>query len=424
MLEAANSMADQNRLQPRDIALLLAWISDLQALGYRFPAIAKAQASAPPQRSSEPPTAAAWMTTGALDGVYVFPQQWCTRLDTMLVVNVNRLDLDGLKKQLRLLHAAYRPHYRRVVFAGSDLTRRVKPGPREQELMDQGYLWNCGNHSIRAPTPGFFSYACVSEGVLAAQEAVWRPHQEVEAFNMFYINDDVAYSPCMAQQLNHSKVWYPGHLTNLTDLANMKGWFWDTDADGPGTLTLREVLTSTFATTWGKMARLADGRLQPMQIPRNNGQGDMYYVPGRHMQMFAKLAAHFQSYWVMSEAAVFNMLSLLVDGPEDLDVVGFAMAWDGARECFDRGIKQILPLGADISQAHVRSCGANMLTDEEHGTEAGIFAIHPVKMSIPAVSDQWLAWWLSQDHTGGNCTIYNRTQHLRGSSDGRAPHAG
>lgn len=389
-------MADHNRLQPRDISLLQAWIADLLALGYLFPPVIGEQNSPPAQVASEPPSDAAWLINGGLDGAYSFPQQWCTRLDTMLVINVNRPDTDVMKKQFRLLHAIYRPHYKRVLFAGSEDKRWVQPEPRLQQLMDQGYLLNCGNHTIRGGVVGFFMYACVAEGVLAAQHAVWRPDKEVEPVSMFLTNDDVVYSPCMAQHLNYSMVWYPDNLSNLTELSSMTGWHWDIDSGEHG-LTSRQATSHALASAWGQMAPLVEGRLRPMQVVTNNWQGDVYYVPARHMQMFAKLAAHFQSYWVMSEAAIPNILSLLVDGPEGNEVVRFAMAWDGARGCWDGNIKQILPLRADINQTAVRSCGAHgrlqMMTDDEHGKEASMFAIHPVKLSNVALTNHCSGWF-------------------------------
>jgi hypothetical protein len=407
MLEAANSMANQSYLQPRDIALVQAWIADLQALGYHFPAVARAQPPMPALVSSPspPPSAAAWMDTNGhtLDGAYLFPRQWCTRLDTVLVINIDRIGGDRLEKQMRLLHATYRPHYRRVLFAGSEATRWVQPNARLQQVMDQGYFLNCGNYSTRARDVGFFTYGCVAEGVLAAQQAVWRPDRGMEMANMFYINDDVVFSPCMAQRLNHTKIWYPSNLTDRTNFTATRalswpGWWWDTDVTGRG-LTTRQAITNAFGSAWGKMASLVAGRVQPVQVTHNNNQGDMYFVPARHMQMFSKLAAHFQSHWVMSEAAVPNVLSLIIEGPKEVEVVGLATAWGGGVECFDEGIKQVLPLGADISQARVRACGATIFTDEAHSKLAGLFAMHPVKMANANVSDHFLSWWLSQECT-------------------------
>lgn len=164
--------------------------------------------------------------------------------------------------------------------------------------------------------------------------------------------------------------------------------------------TLRAAIKGALDNSWGLMRERTDKYLQPGQAFPNN-QADIYYVPARFQAAYVEFAAQFQAQLAMSEAALPNIFGLLKERDTDIDFMTFAMAWDNARACLEKGIKEVLPLKHDISFDMVRKCqgGPRVIVyqDKEHERAKSIFAIHPIKLSSADVLQRWLEWWLSQE---------------------------
>lgn len=394
MVEAAELLAAKDFWPAANVELARAWVHDLQAVGYRFPPKLAGSKQDTTQRSATlAPTPSTFLNRGPLDHTFMFQAQWCMRLDTVLVVNQNQPQTAHAQQQIRLLHAAYRPLFRRVLFIGSPGPAWTAPAAHMQALMEQGYFAHCGNYTLRTTAAAFFTYACAADGVADAQKAVWRPGGTAAAanLNMLYINDDVVWSPCMLARLNFSNAWYSDPLNATVDLATLPdGWaHWSADHSGRGSTTLSAIKTA-FLTAWGSTAA------QAHQLVSNGSvvppaQGDFYYVPARLQPAFTQLAHHFQSHYVISEVAIRSALGLLPGA----DLVPFAMAWDGARACIDASIKSVLPLGSSISRNATAHCGCAMAAPWQQGV-GGVLALHPIKLSNPQLASWWMRWWLSQ----------------------------
>jgi len=409
MLELTQVLVKAGFLQARDVQLMRAWIADLEAAGYHFPALHSPTAvsldhpvlaaSSNATAGSSAPQAGvdtALMNDGPLDNTFVFPSRWCTRVDTDLVINMNRIGLDIMQLQIRLLHAVYRPWFRRVYITGSLSNQWTPPGPRMQALMDQGYYINCGNYSLNSLDVGAHPLACAAEGIALAQQAVWLPGSSVPTFNVMYTNDDVAFSPCLMARMNRSRFWYNHPLNTTIVISQQSGPWWDSNIVGRGTLkqALILALQSASGLMAARMWRLKPGEAFPW-VAGSHGQADLFYVPARFQQSFLALARHFQAYHVFNEHAVPNIIGLLREQPNDIELFSILRPDYQPRECLLQEITSLLPLGRAVDAATAQRCmgGGDWITDGS----GGVFAIHPIKLSGQTVRSHWLRWWLSQD---------------------------
>lgn len=406
MLEITQLLVKAGFLHARDVELMKAWIEDLEAAGYEFPALHK-PATASPDLAVIAASSDAFaghnvaqsvapdelMNSGPLDHTFVFPDRWCTRVDTDLVININRLGKDVMKQQIRLLHAVYRPWFRRVYITGSLSNQWTTPGPRMQVLMDQGYYINCGNYSLNSKDVGAHPYACAAEGIALAQQAVWWPGPSSPTFNMLYTNDDVAFSPCLMARMNRSNFWYDDPLNTTIVISQQSGWWWD-GLDIVGRGTCKQALVAALQSAWGltaaRMWRLKPGEAFPWT------QSDLFYVPARFQKDFLAMAQHFQAFYVFNEHAVPNIIGLLRDQPNDIDLFSIPRPDPGqGRVCLHQQIVKLLPLGRAIDAATAQRCVGQI---KGVGYDSGgLFAIHPVKFSDQPVRNHWLQWWLSHD---------------------------
>jgi hypothetical protein len=94
-----------------------AWISDLGKAGYTFPALRRntstATAAAAAPRGGLTPDV---ITKAPLERTFAFPKRWCLHQDKAMVVNFHRLGQYNSVQQIKLLHAAYRPLFSKVLF--------------------------------------------------------------------------------------------------------------------------------------------------------------------------------------------------------------------------------------------------------------------------------------------------------------------
>jgi hypothetical protein len=127
------------------------------------------------------------------NSTFVFPKRWCLHQDKALVVNFNRLGQYNSVQQIKLLHAAYRPLFSEVLFISSTGS---KPGFELQEHINQKRLYSCDTYESGSgwtKESGFMAYACAT-GVVASGS--WGSGLQGTP-GMFYVNDDVIFSPGM-----------------------------------------------------------------------------------------------------------------------------------------------------------------------------------------------------------------------------------
>jgi hypothetical protein len=437
MLEVTKHLVTNGLLQSADLQLMSAWISDLKAVGYQFPKLVKsADAFVVPRTVlSDTPkafekatsqkgmtdqdtgslSAAMWLDRkeGSLEHSFAFPQRWCMRLDTQLVVNMNTMG-SHTTQQLPLLHALYRPWFRRVFFAGPASAASLEANPNDQrkasssgnakpwmqQLLEQGYYIDCSNHTLGSYVPGGHTYACAAAGVLTSQQGVWRPDTQRQTFNMLHSNDDVAFSPCMMADFSRQKFWAAHDSTRVVNVQHDDWEWWQYDLVGRGNISV--TTRAALANAWGLLAaRIKHHGLLPDYLFVAY-EADLYYVPARYQTSFVHLTEHFQSFYAFSEVAVPAVMGLLKDTPADVEFISFVRAFDqvnNGRQCIHSNITKVLPLGENASMAMARACVIYppwRHMNATHAATKSIFGIHPIKLSIPEVVQHWMSWWLSQ----------------------------
>ncbi|KAF8056744.1 STL1 [Scenedesmus sp. PABB004] len=445
LLEVGRLLSAKGYWGDRDAKLMAAWVQDLRRVGYKFPSLVpashaaadtgrtatggngvdgashSANAPAAPPRSSS--SGGAWPRSS-----FVLPRRWCRLDDVVLVVFFNSLRLnqgegDSLHL-MRLLHAAYKPWFGRVVFVGNWLAGPATggpgtapaPGPPPPNFLECDHL----NTFLTGRVWWQFAYICLAQAMQAESGAGRR------ARGFLYINDDVMLSPCLLLGLNRSKVWYdsdavtshaaavrwmeahdPGGTHNVTNVLASHGWHWQADFSfgrAPG--TLKNHTNAALANAYGWVAAQIQRRLgDEGQGGRFFGaaQADYYYVPARFARRFVTLAQHMRSYHVLSEAALPTMLGLLGDAPSDYEVVRGAMLWDGRRGAAERCVRELLPLGRSMDQRvadELDGCKLGVAVQGDLREEKPMLWLHPLKLSNRTLRQHSVAWWASQDCAG------------------------
>ena len=187
MIDIARAMADAKMWERGDADLMAAWVSDLKAIGYKFPKRIE---------SHDTPTgsAAASSRRQLLEGpsgtlqrapavVPRTPAQW-HRYRNIVVVVVFNSPYEGWSRTYRLLKEAYTPIFGTVVFTGQ-LTR--------PEGMPESERWvpcECA--------AGTLQYACYANAIQEYPAPADGGH--------LILGDDTIISHCQLQHFNASKV--------------------------------------------------------------------------------------------------------------------------------------------------------------------------------------------------------------------------
>jgi hypothetical protein len=328
---------------------------------------------------------------------YVYPKRWCLHQDKALVVNFNRLGEYNSVQQIKLLHAAYRPLFSRVLFTG---VAGSNPHAELQEHINQGRLYRCDSYEAgMTAQPGFMSYICAA-GALAMDSwssGLQGPH------GMFYMNDDVVFSPCMVSGFNSSNIWYTSTFNeeDCTIPASARtGWNWPLKHSVLNR-TLSELLQEAYERSYGLMAQRRAMYMRNGTDSFNYGQADVYYLPARYHKEYIAMAAQMRAQYVISEAAVPNMLGLLKTQPADIEPFSFAWAWShlanrDERGCLSQQHTALMPSGSSLDAAVIQKCVKSYVYTKQLHHQEGFFALHPVKFSDAQIAQHWLNWWASQ----------------------------
>lgn len=392
MLEAAAVMAAKGRIQLSIVHLMQAWISDLTKVGYSFPALGQRQqtgkiktAAAAGSTTLSPQT----ITNASLHHTFVFPRHWCMHLDKAVYVNFNKLGQYNSVQQIKLLHAAYRPLFRKVVFAG---VFGNNPLPEIKEHQAQGRMFDCDPYvkGFRSEV-GFMGYVCAA-GALEAD--TWTAGLQ-QTPGMLYINDDVVISPCMLSRFNSSNMWYSSRLNATRPASTRQGWHWQTRFSALN-YTLSEALQQAMQQAFGLMAQRKAAYLKNDTDAWHFNQADMFYLPARLQKEYIAMAQQMRVLYVISEAAVPNILGLLRSQPADVEPFSFAWPWNAERVCLDNAHRLVMPLQHNLNATAIHACTKEYVYAEEQSDKDGFFALHPVKLSNATFAQHWLNWWSSQ----------------------------
>lgn len=407
MLELYKHMVVKGHLQQTDLSLLEAWLADLSSAGLVLPTLSKTSTTpvtSQQQRSDGP--ARAWMNnvSSAEDRArvqyqaitqqssnthftlhnttFIFMQQWCMHMDKVLYININLADKFPLQPVAQLLFAVYRPFFRSIVFAGPTAGTQINLGVPATFFPCDAYYK--GANPSRAP--GFFAHACLA-GFLASDH--WQSIRLGDEVGLFYINDDLVFSPCMLSTLNASRLWYEGPYTiRLSDAQN---WWW-TSKFGQGNTTLKEATGQALQQAHGLMAERVRERLDGGDLVFGNLQADVFYVPARFHGLFIDFAQQLHAHYIMTEIAVPIIMGLLQDPDHGVDYISMWFAWsDEERTCTLESLGETLPLKHNMDCAAVSRCLHRNST-----SPCQVAVLHPLKMSDKVAATHWLHWWQTQ----------------------------
>lgn len=395
--ELYRHLVRKDHLQRVNLDLLKAWLDDLRRAQYTFPRL-QPQHAEPPANFN--------LSTEAKIIVqdprtrFVFMRHWCVHHDKVLYINFNYL---GHINLTRLLHAVYRPLFRRVMFAGS-----MAGLPAHKQSLPS-VLHQCDSF-IRGSidgAPGFFAHMCFA-GFLASDE--WKSVDGQGNVGVLYINDDVFFSPCMLTGLNSTRIWYNKALDQHGSLKAEQGWLWG-NIYGRHTSSLKNATILALQRSYGLMGKRVQEQLQGGALHYGSGQADIFYLPARFHRPFISMAHQMHAQRVITEVAVPNMLGLLKAQRDDSEVVEMAFSWgDAERKCLVNGLFDILPQGGDLNCTSVQPCApqgqaafcvhahcdASVYPQDATCKSASMFAVHPFKLSHTQVASHWLRWWASQ----------------------------
>lgn len=377
LIELYQHLGHKGGLQQVNFHLLGAWLSDLRGAKYVFPEL-REHPGAPenPLNGSHP------------DPHFVFMKHWCMHVDKVLYINFNLRGHVNLPARARLLHAVYRPMFRRVVFAGA--VSMLQP----QALTLPSTLHKC-DHVLRGMNPakptGFFAHVCLADFLTSDAWSITAGPGNV---GVFYTNDDVVFSPCMLSGLNRTKIWYDSPLINPKVLKKESAWHWGEKFASIHNSSLKKATIAALQQSYGLMGERVQERLQGGELFYSQGQADVFYLPAQFLLGFATMAQQMHAHRIITEVAVPNILGLLKGELSDSETVPVVFAWVGSdRTCLVDTVSKSLPLEHNISCHAVRCVGLNA---SNVCSLPGIFAVHPYKLSNPSVASRWLTWWKSQ----------------------------
>jgi hypothetical protein len=386
MLEAAEVMASTGHIWVADVDLMRAWISDLARAGYKFPALRQQSWTVPTVPSSSINSTA--IMSKPLNHTFIFPERWCLQQDKALVVNFNRLGQYNSVRQIQLLHAAYRPLFSQVLFTG---VTGSNPTPELQEHINQGRVFSCDSYESGVKSePGLMAYACAA-GAIAMDS--WGSGV-LGTPGMFYINDDIIFSPCMLSKSNSNNIWYTSTLNSTIAAGARKGWRWPVRHSAMNS-TVSEALQQAIDQAYGLMAQRKAAYLKNGANSFNFGQADMFYLPARFQKQYISMAHQMRAQYVISEAAVPNILGLLKTQPADVEPFSFSWAWGDERTCLNKQRTAVMPLRSSLNATVIQECVKEYVYTEQQSHKDGFFALHPVKLSDETIAQHWIDWWRS-----------------------------
>lgn len=236
----------------------------------------------------------------------------------------------------------------------------------------------------------------------------WQALTHGEDVNLFYINEDVLFSPCMLSRLNASRIWYNHNLDVTQALSGRQGWWWNTPFSSNGT-SLREAMAQMFSDAYGLMAERVRQRLQGGSNVYPASQGDVYYIPSHLLKRFTDLAHQAFAHYIMNEVAVSNILGLIQDETNGVSLVPVVVGWY-ERPCMTNAVVQMFSLDSSIvCSKELRECfgpktsGPTLpeslrenFTDLCQHSNNSVFAVHAFKLSDNSLAAPWLVWWQSR----------------------------
>ena len=350
MVELADAMASANFWGKQDVALMRAWITDLDAAGYKFPYVIQSV-----DVQSEPPE-----TEGNVLPTYLFRQMWQQHSDITLVVMFNNA-YEGFESIGKLLHQVYKPAFGQVIFTGLDV-----PGSLPDDL------WVPCVDTSR----GELMHKClghVMETFPLAQPNVGGGY--------LMIGDDTILDLCALHSLNISKVWYAeSHKIQAhVDIHTVHNWHWDRSLNGGKAVRLElydaMMSLSRSARTAAEEQGLYKGDLTKQTAFYTAHFTDFIYIPKRLAAEFVYLVYHFSEHAVHHEAAIPTIACLLMkglDGFDKLHVPISHLMYEGFEGAQDPDTLML--------------AGRHLLNDS-------VF-LHPVKLSTPAMKEHFISWWV------------------------------
>jgi hypothetical protein len=166
------------------------------------------------------------------------------------------------------------------------------------------------------------AYACAT-GVLASDS--WNSGLQ-GAPGMFYVNDDIIFSPGMLSQLNSNNMWYSSTLSKTFPARSRGGWRW-TARKSVLSFNQSDALQVALNRSYGLMAQRTAAYLKNGVDSFNSDQGDMFYLPARFQKAYIDMAHQMRAQYVISEVALPNILGLLRNQPADIEPFSLAMPW-------------------------------------------------------------------------------------------------
>ena len=351
MVELADAMAAAEFWGMQDVALMKAWVTDLDAAGYKFPSVIQT-ASLQPEFTQ---------TEGNKQPAYLFRQLWQQHSDITLVVMFNRA-YEGFESIAKLLHHIYKPAFGQVIFTGQAVP----------EGLPDDLLWvPCVDTSH-----GELMHKCLGH----VMETYPRTQSNV-AGGYLMIGDDTVLDLCALPSLNISKIWLAdGHKIQANiDIHTVQDWHWHRPLNGGKALRLE--LYDAMMTLSGSARSAAEeqglykGNLTKQTAFYSFTYTDFVYIPKHFAAEFIYLAYHFSEHPVHHEVAIPTIARLLIEGLDEFDD-------------FHAPISHLYYAGIKVAQdpAAVMLAGGHLMNDS-------VF-VHPVKLSNPVIKDHFVRWWV------------------------------
>lgn len=353
MFDLAQSMADAGFWGQSDSMLMKAWVADLSAIGYEFPAIIDMSAD---------PMQADVDTTEQLP-LYQYPHAW-TYLPTITLVVMLNKPYVGYQYVVQMLHDRYMSAFGRVVFTGL-------ANPND---IAQGITWvPCEGAG------GFLMHKC-----LAHVMETYRPELLHSGGGYLMIGDDTVFDLCKIRQLNTSRIWLPharDRLAKKVGVHALQDWqHWEASVNG-GRQVRIELLDAISSLSGAAHDSAAHQHLLHGNMANNTEFYDAIYtdalfIPNRLAPSFVYLAYHFSLHPVHHEVAIPNIVRLLTPDLEDVEqfhaVIGH--------------------LYNNLAHFNITQDFPDIMLPGGTLRNESVF-LHPVKLSIPVVREHFCKWW-------------------------------
>lgn len=355
MVEVAEAMAETGFWGQEDVALMRAWVTDLDTVGYQFPPIAPQD-----QLQLQPESSGEHVVTKKS---HSYPSSWRRYAEVTLVVMFNK-GYPELVSVATTLHKMYMPVFGKVIFTG-------QPVPLD---LPSDVVWV----PCEDTNGGELMHKCLAH-VMEDYPMV----QANSAGGYLMIGDDTVLDLCALQKLNSSNIWLPDarNLLASVDIHTARDWHWERPINGGKAIRLElhdaMISLSGRARVAARQQGLYKGNLTEKTAFYGSLFTDFVYIPQRVVLQYVYLAYHFSEHPVHHETAFANIVRLLTDDVESLEEVPTL-----------RPVGHLLYAGISVENdpSAVMLPGGKLMN--------GSVFLHPVKLSSSQIHNHFVQWWL------------------------------